>query len=108
MLLMCAVRACAVELGVLGRGAGGMVLRAMHAPTTTVLALKCQRSRLHDTTLLALMSFCAGVDISDRGKRHQLVSELKEFASTDSDFIVKFYGAYFDCARCCFVLRCSG
>jgi serine/threonine protein kinase len=66
-----------VELGPLGKGAGGVVLKALHTPSMTVLALKC-------------------VDISDRGKRHQLVKELKELDSTVSDYIVRFYGAYFD------------
>jgi hypothetical protein len=33
-----------VELGTLGRGAGGMVLAAMHTTTNTVVALKCRAS----------------------------------------------------------------
>jgi hypothetical protein len=75
-----------VELGTLGRGAGGTVLAAMHTTTNTVVALKCtELLTSFDRCAPGSHRFwrcCAGVDISDRAKRHQLIKELKEFATT--------------------------
>jgi hypothetical protein len=47
-----------VEMGLLGRGAGGKVMKCLHQSSLTVVALKC-------------------IDVSDKGKRAQLLKELK-------------------------------
>ena len=71
-----------VEMGLLGRGAGGKVLKCLHAPSLTVVAVKC-------------------IDVSDRAKRAQLLKELKELADDGgSEHIVAFHGACYVDSTC--------
>jgi hypothetical protein len=67
-----------VEMGVLGKGASGVVLKVLHKPSLSVLALKV-------------------IDVADKNKRGQVLKELKELDSTESSpHIVDFYGAFYD------------
>ena len=70
-----------LEMGLLGRGAGGKVLKSLHKPSLTVVALKC-------------------IDVSDKNKRAQLLKELKELDTEYSAHIVAFYGAYYKDITC--------
>ena len=70
-----------LEMGLLGRGAGGKVLKSLHKPSLTVVALKC-------------------IDVSDKNKRAQLLKELKELDTEYSAHIVAFYGAYYKDLTC--------
>ena len=70
-----------LEMGLLGRGAGGKVLKSLHKPSLTVVALKC-------------------IDVSDKSKRAQLLKELKELDTEYSAHIVAFYGAYYKDLTC--------
>ena len=70
-----------LEMGLLGRGAGGKVLKSLHKPSLTVVALKC-------------------IDVSDKNKRAQLLKELKELDTEYSAYIVAFYGAYYKDLTC--------
>ena len=65
-----------IELSEIGRGAGGRVIRALHKPTMTIIALKC-------------------IDNTDKSKRKQLLKELNELSSEFSPHIVSFYNAYY-------------
>lgn len=73
--------ATVVEMGLLGRGAGGKVLKSLHKPSMTVIALKC-------------------IDVSDKAKRAQLLKELKELDTAYCPHIVAFYGAYYHDLTC--------
>eukprot|EP00808_Paulinella_micropora_P015683 g16352.t1 len=66
-----------VQLGVLGKGASGRVLKCFHVPSSQIIALKC-------------------IDIGDKGKRDQMMKELEQFSSTNTPYIVSFYGAFFE------------
>ena len=70
-----------LEMGLLGRGAGGKVLKSIHRPSLTIIALKC-------------------IDVSDKGKRSQLLKELKELDAAYCPHIVAFYGAYYHDLTC--------
>lgn len=62
----------------LGRGAGGIVTRAVHRPTGTPLAIK-------------------QVQLSDRSKREQLMNDIRTLIETQScSNLVKLYAAYFN------------
>ena len=70
-----------LEMGLLGRGAGGKVLKSIHRPSLTLVALKC-------------------IDVGDKGKRAQLLKELKELDAAYCPHIVAFYGAYYHDLTC--------
>ena len=70
-----------LEMGLLGRGAGGKVLKSIHKPSLTVVALKC-------------------IDVSDKAKRAQLLKELAELDTAYCPHIVAFYGAYYHDLTC--------
>merc|ERR1712232_131220 len=62
----------------LGKGACGMVFKAYHVPTKTVMALKCAR-------------------YDDKEQRRQMTQEISSYLkASQSPFLVKFYGAYAD------------
>lgn len=64
------------QLNVLGRGAGGVVSRAVHKPTGTPLAVKVVR-------------------VEDKAKRDQLINEIHTlFRITKSHFLIELYDAY--------------
>jgi serine/threonine protein kinase len=68
---------------VLGRGAGGSVVRATHVPTGNPLALKV-------------------VKLDDKGKRDQLINDIVALQTANSGpYLVKFYGAYIDAKSGC-------
>ena len=73
--------ATVIEMGLLGRGAGGKVLKSIHRPSLTLVALKC-------------------IDVSDKGKRAQLLKELKELDADYCPHVVAFYGAYYHDLTC--------
>ena len=61
----------------LGRGAGGIVTRAVHRPTGTILAIK-------------------QVQLSDKSKRDQLMNDVRTLIqSQNCEFLVRLYAAYF-------------
>jgi hypothetical protein len=64
-------------LGVIGRGQNGAVLKAIHLPTLTRVALK-------------------SIYAHDRSTRHQLLHELTAYLHFDSPFLVPFLGAYYE------------
>ncbi|CAE8728080.1 unnamed protein product [Polarella glacialis] len=70
---------CQIEVdqtNLLGRGAGGVVTRAVHKPTGTPLAVKIVR-------------------VEDKGKRDQLINEIHTlFRITKSHFLIELYDAY--------------
>jgi serine/threonine protein kinase len=61
----------------LGHGGGGVVHKAVHAPTREVIAVKT-------------------INVMDEDKRHQLMRELKTLYKASSPFIVDFKGAFYD------------
>jgi len=63
-------------LGVIGKGQNGSVLKAIHLPTLTRVALK-------------------SIYAHDRSTRHQLLHELTAYLHFDSPFLVSFLGAYY-------------
>jgi len=62
-------------LGVIGKGQNGVVLKAIHLPSLTRVALK-------------------SIYAHDRGTRHQLLHELTAYLKFDSPFLLSFLGAY--------------
>jgi serine/threonine protein kinase len=64
-------------LGVIGKGQNGPVLKAIHLPSLTRVALK-------------------SVYAHDRGTRHQLLHELTAYLHFDSPYLVSFLGAYYE------------
>ena len=64
-------------LGVIGKGQNGQVLKAIHLPSLTRVALK-------------------SVYAHDRSTRHQLLHELTAYLLFDSPFLVSFLGAYYE------------
>ncbi len=66
-----------IQLGILGRGASGVVAKVIHKSSLIILALKV-------------------IDVGDKSKRSQVLRELKQLDSTRySPYIVEFYGAYY-------------
>lgn len=65
-----------IDLGSVGKGACGVVKRAVHLPSLRILALK-------------------QINIFDKDKRHQFVKELSALGSINSPYIVGFAGAFF-------------
>eukprot|EP00829_Urostomides_striatus_P017094 TRINITY_DN5801_c0_g1_i1.p1 TRINITY_DN5801_c0_g1~~TRINITY_DN5801_c0_g1_i1.p1 ORF type:complete len:138 (+),score=25.47 TRINITY_DN5801_c0_g1_i1:33-446(+) len=61
---------------VLGKGAAGVVMRALHKPTGNMLAIKT-------------------INVYERDRRHQLLNDLRAFISSTCPFLVKFHGAFF-------------
>ena len=64
-----------VEMGDIGAGQHGVVRKALHLPSLTLVALKT-------------------MSMYDRDARHQLYKELKAFSKLHSDHLVSFLGAY--------------
>jgi serine/threonine protein kinase len=62
---------------VVGHGAGGVVNKAVHKPTDTLVAVK-------------------SIDVLDDDKRHQLMRELRTLYDSTGEHIVQFYGAFYD------------
>jgi len=65
-----------IELGSVGKGACGVVRRALHAPSLRVIALK-------------------EISVWDQAKRRQFVKELTALGSVNSPYICGFAGAFF-------------
>ncbi|CAJ1420315.1 unnamed protein product, partial [Effrenium voratum] len=64
------------QTNLLGRGAGGVVCRAVHKPTGMPLAVKVVR-------------------VEDKAKRDQLINEIHTlFRITKSHFLIELYDAY--------------
>ena len=61
---------------VLGNGAAGYVYAALHRPTGRKVAIK-------------------SINVFDKGKRHQLVNDLRSLSNHTCPFLVQFYGAIF-------------
>jgi serine/threonine protein kinase len=61
---------------VLGNGAAGYVYAAVHKPTGRKVAIK-------------------SINVFDKGKRHQLINDLRSLANHTCPFLVQFYGAIF-------------
>lgn len=67
-----------LELGeILGNGASGYVYAAVHKPTGRKVALK-------------------RINVFDKGKRHQLINDLRSLSKHDCPFLIQFFGAMFD------------
>ena len=67
-----------LELGeILGNGASGYVYAAVHKPTGRKVALK-------------------RINVFDKGKRHQLINDLRSLSKHECPFLITFYGAMFD------------
>jgi len=67
-----------LELGeILGNGASGYVYAAIHKPTGRKVALK-------------------RINVFDKGKRHQLINDLRSLSKHECPFLIKFFGAMFD------------
>ena len=64
-----------VEMGDIGSGQHGSVLKALHVPSLTLVALKT-------------------MSVYDRDARHQLLKELRTFSMQHSEHLVAFLGAY--------------
>jgi len=64
------------QTGNLGSGASGKVTRCLHKPTGLTVALK-------------------SIDITDKGKRDQLVKELEELEKENCPHLVGFYNRFF-------------
>ena len=62
---------------VLGNGASGYVYLATYKPTGVQMALK-------------------QINVFDKGKRHQLVNDLRSLKKHNCSFLVQFLGAYFN------------
>ena len=65
-----------IRLGELGRGCNGCVVKALHVPSLTILALKT-------------------VSLHDRAERHQLLRELTTFTRAAHKRILSLFGANF-------------
>lgn len=71
----------------IGYGTGGSVHLAIHEPSDTKLAIK-------------------SVNIYDKDKRHQLMNELSSLnAGMQCEYLVQFFGAYYDEGRVKLVLE---
>lgn len=67
-----------LELGeILGNGASGYVYAAVHKPSGRQVALK-------------------RINVFDKGKRHQLINDLRSLSKHECPFLIKFFGAMFD------------
>ena len=67
-----------LELGeILGNGASGYVYAAIHKPTGRKVALK-------------------RINVFDKGKRHQLINDLRSLSKHECPFLITFFGAMFD------------
>ena len=67
-----------LELGeILGNGASGYVYAAVHRPTGRKVALK-------------------RINVFDKGKRHQLINDLRSLSKHECPFLIQFFGAMFD------------
>mmetsp|Transcript_3868 Transcript_3868/g.2591 ORF Transcript_3868/g.2591 Transcript_3868/m.2591 type:complete len:132 (+) Transcript_3868:323-718(+) len=67
-----------IELGeVIGNGASGYVYRGIHKPTGRPIALK-------------------SINVHDKGKRHQMINDLRSLSNHDCPFLIKFYGALYE------------
>jgi len=64
-------------LGDLGQGASGIVRKAKHTPTGTIVAVKT-------------------VNISDKSKRSQMVTELKSLTTATCPYMVGLYDAFYE------------
>jgi mitogen-activated protein kinase kinase 1 len=73
-------------LGAIGSGNGGVVHKAIHKNTSSVLAIK-------------------QVNIYDRDRRQQLLEEVRALFNSDCPCLVKFYGAFFRKTRICICLE---
>jgi len=62
---------------IIGKGAAGVVQRAVHKQTGMQLAIKT-------------------INVYERDRRHQLLNDLRVFITSKCPFLVKFYGAYFE------------
>ena len=62
---------------VIGNGASGYVYKAIHKPTGKVLALK-------------------SINAYDKGKRHQLINDLRSLSKNSCPFLVEFCGALYE------------
>ena len=65
------------KLGTIGRGQNGSVIKAIHLPTLTRVALKT-------------------MNVFEKGARHQLIKELTAYAGLSSPYLVRFLGAFHD------------
>lgn len=61
----------------LGQGASGIVRKAVHKPTGAIVAVKT-------------------VNISDRGKRSQMVNELRSLTSSQCPYLVSLYDGFYE------------
>jgi serine/threonine protein kinase len=62
---------------ILGNGASGYVYAALHKPTGKQVALK-------------------SINVHDKGKRHQMINDLRALSDNECPFLVQFLGAMFD------------
>ena len=62
---------------VVGNGASGYVYKALHIPTGKLLALK-------------------SINAFDKGKRHQLINDLRSLQKNSCPFLVEFCGALYE------------
>jgi serine/threonine protein kinase len=65
-----------VDLAVIGRGQNGNVVKALHVPSLSLVAIKT-------------------MNVFDQGTRHQLVKELAAYSKLSGPHLVSFLGAYF-------------
>ncbi len=65
------------DMGTIGKGAGGMVKKMLHIPTTRLVAVK-------------------SINVTEKATRHQLISELNVFAGADNPHTVAFFGAFYE------------
>lgn len=63
------------QMAILGRGAGGMVIKGQHKPSGTPLAIKVVR-------------------VEDKGKRSQLINDLHTLLRISNPFLIQLYAAY--------------
>jgi serine/threonine protein kinase len=66
-----------LDLGSVGKGACGVVRRALHMPSLRIVASK-------------------QINIFDNDKRHQLIKELKALGAVHSPYIVGFMSAFYN------------
>jgi hypothetical protein len=66
-----------VELGIIGRGQNGKVVKALHLPSLSIVALK-------------------RINAFNTASRHQLIKELYAYSKLSAPNLVSFLGAYFD------------
>src|SRR4051794_32363970 len=65
-----------VPVGIIGRGASGLVRKCVHRPSLRLVALK-------------------SIDVFERNRRHQMIQELRVLRKLSSPYIVGFLGGYF-------------